>query len=144
ARYAEPLLLAAGEAQGTFIQPVLHLVPYGRVAQRALHDVVELRAVPDAVGARSVGDVVIDAHGEGVRLLEHHAYLFAQARYVHVFPIYVLAVIEHLALDAHARNQVVHAVERLEEGALAAAGWPDEGCYAVFRYFERHRLERVV
>ena len=32
----------------------------------------------DAVGAGAVGDVVVDAHGEGIGLLKHHADLTAQ------------------------------------------------------------------
>ena len=45
-----------------------------------LDDLVELCAVADAMRARAVGDVVVDAHGEGIRLLEYHADLAAQAR----------------------------------------------------------------
>ena len=86
-----------------------------------------------AVGARAVGDVVVYAHGEGVGLLEHHAYLAAQARDVHVLAVDVLAVIAAPRRSMlHAGHQVVHAVERLEEGALAAAGGAYEGGYLVF------------
>ena len=77
---AQALLLAAGQAQGALLQPVLQLVPDGgRCAATALDDLVQLRASARTPWrARAVGDVVVDAHGEGVRLLEHHAHALAQ------------------------------------------------------------------
>src|SRR5690606_28855900 len=39
----------------------------------------------------------------------------------------VVAVDEHLALDARAGDHLVHAVEGADEGRLTASGWPDEG-----------------
>ena len=47
---AQPLLLAAGEAQGALLQTVLDLVPNGGVPEGFLHDGVQIRAVADAVG----------------------------------------------------------------------------------------------
>ena len=63
----------------------------------------------------AVGNVVVDAHGEGVRLLEDHADLAPQLVHVHGRREDILSVIFDLALDAHARDQIVHAVERLEK-----------------------------
>ena len=94
--------------------------------------------------SRTVGYVVVDAHGEGVGLLEHHAYLLAQAGDVHVLAVDVLAVVEHLAVYLHALDEVVHAVEGLEKGALAAAGGADEGGYLVGGDLKADVLERVV
>ena len=47
---AQPLLLAAGQAQGALFQPVLHLVPDGGAREGVLHDLVQLHLGADAVG----------------------------------------------------------------------------------------------
>ena len=71
ARDAEPLLLAAGHAEGVGLEPVLDLVPERAAAQRALDDLVHVAL--HAQHPRAEGDVVVDRLGERVRLLEHHA-----------------------------------------------------------------------
>ena len=75
--------------------------------------------------ARAVGNVVVDAHGEGVGLLEHHADALAQQVHVHA-AVNVLAVQRDAALDAAVGDEVVHAVERFQQRRFAAAGRPDE------------------
>ena len=75
---AQALLLPAGKAQGALLQPVLHFIPDGGGTQALFHDLIQPALVLDAVGPGAEGDVVIDAHGEGVGLLEHHAHFFAQ------------------------------------------------------------------
>ena len=65
------------------------------------------------MGAGAVGHVVVDRHGKGVGLLEHHADAPAQVGDGHAGGEDVLPVIEHLPLHAHPLHQVVHAVERL-------------------------------
>ena len=77
------------------------------------------------MGPGAVGDVVIDAHGEGVGLLEHHAHLLAQIVDLRLED--VRAVVEHLPGDPYAGDQVVHPVQGFEERGLAAAGGADEG-----------------
>ena len=79
---AEALLLAAGEAHAGLAQLVLDLVPQRRLAQGALDALVELGARELLVEAQAEGDVVVDRHREGRRLLEHHA--DARAQLVHV------------------------------------------------------------
>ncbi|CAN3975603.1 sporulation transcription factor Spo0A, partial [Dysosmobacter welbionis] len=115
---AQPLLLAAGEAQGTLLQPVLHLVPDGGGAERVLHDLVQLGPGADAVGPGAVGHVVIDAHREGIGLLEHHADLLAQPGGVHIGGVDVLPGVVDLPLNADARYQVIHPVQGLQKGGL--------------------------
>src|SRR5208337_1360889 len=83
AGYAQALLLTAGEAQRGFMEPVLHLVQESRVGQAPLHELVERTplgggASVEAVDARAVGDVVVDTHREGIRLLEDHPDLLPQ------------------------------------------------------------------
>ena len=119
------ILLTAGHGERGFVQAVLGLVPDGGVAERGLDDLVELDAAADAVGARTVGDVVVDGHRERVRLLEYHADAAAQQVDVTVF-VDVLTVELDVACDAAALYEVVHAVERAQQGALAAAGRADE------------------
>ena len=98
-----------------------------------------------AVRARAVGDVVVNAHRERVRLLKHHADLPAQL--VHVrradrkcrsLPIF------HLPGDFHIRHQVVHAVERFEKRRFAAAGRADQCGDALFRNAHADILERLM
>ena len=141
---AQALLLAAGQAQGGLLQAVLHLVPDGRPPQGLLHDLVQLHFAADAVGAGAVGHVVIDGHGEGIGLLEHHADLLAQPGGVHAGVIDVLAGVVDLTLDADALHQVVHAVQGLQEGGLTAAGGADEGGDLVLRNLNIHVQQGVV
>ena len=101
-------------------------------AQRTFDDLVELCAVADAMRPRAVGDVVVDAHGEGIRLLEYHADLAAEAAHVRAGRVDVLPVERDTPLDLHTGDEVVHAVERFEERRLAAAGRADEGRDALF------------
>ena len=124
---AKALLLAARHAQGALVQPVLHLVPDGGAPQAPLHDLVQLGLVVDAVGARTVGDVVVDGHGEGVGLLEHHAHALAQHVDIHFVLVDVHAVQQDVARDAAALHQVVHPVQALQEGGFTAARRSDEG-----------------
>ena len=147
ARDAQPLLLAAREPEGRLVEPVLHLVEEGRVDEAPLHDIVELAALGgrsgvDAVHAGAVGDVLVDGHREGVGLLEDHSDPLAQLDDVDV-PEDVRAVVEHLALDPHRVDEVVHPVEDPQEGRLAAARGPDEGRYRVGRDLHRHFLQRL-
>ena len=81
---AKPLLLSAGHAKGALFKPVLALIPDGRVPQGLLHDIVKLCLGVDAVGPGTVGDVVIDAHREGIGFLEHHSYPFSQLVHIHI------------------------------------------------------------
>ena len=142
ARDAQTLLLATRQTQGVLLQAILELVPNGGLTQGLLHDAVEFLAVADAMGARAKGHVVVDAHGEGVGLLEHHAHAAAQLGGGHAV-IGIVVVERDLALDAAALNEVVHAVERLEQGRLAAARRADEGRHLVGREVEVDVLERM-
>ena len=78
---AQPLLLPARQAERRRLQPVLDLVPQRRAAQRFLDDVVEFALLRHAGDPWAVGDVVVDALGERVGLLEHHADVAADLRW---------------------------------------------------------------
>ena len=128
---AEPLLLTAGHAQGVLFQPVLHLVPDGRSPESLLRNLVQLGPIADAMGSGAVGDVVVNAHGEGIGLLENHADLLAQAVDLRVED--VLPLVFYFTGDFHAGNQVVHPVQGFQEGGLAAARGADQGGDGLFR-----------
>ena len=85
------------------------------------------------MGSGAVGHIVIDAHGEGIGLLKHHTHFLPQVVYVLTFGKDVLALEGDLAGDFYLGNQIVHPVQGLQEGGLAAAGRPDKGGNAVFR-----------
>ena len=124
------------------LQTVLDLVPNGGIAKGRFDDIVQFAAVADAVGPRTEGDVVVDAHRERVGLLEDHADAPAQVCGGHR-AVDVMAVEFDAASYRAALDEVVHPVERLEQRRLAAAGWADEGRHLVFGKGERDVLERM-
>ena len=87
----------------------------------------------DAVGARAVGNVVVDRHREGVRLLEHHADPLAQDIDIHLVLVDVHAVQFDVPGNAAALDKVVHPVQALQKGRFAAAGRADKGSDLLFR-----------
>ena len=89
---AEPLLLAAGEAERAVLEPVLDLVPERRSAQRLLDPLVELVLQPEV--ARRPGDVVVDRLRERVRFLEDHADPPPHLDPVDVAAVEIVAVVE--------------------------------------------------
>src|SRR4029450_13874174 len=72
-------------------------------------------------------DVAVDAHREGIGLLEDHADVAAHRDRIDLGVVDVLATEVDLTLEAEAAHQVVHAVEAAERGALPAARRTDEG-----------------
>ena len=137
-------LLAAGEAQRILLQPVLYLVPDGGTPQGALHQLVQLGLAADAVGPGAVGNVVIDAHGEGIGFLKHHADLTAQAAHVRSRRIDIFPPIADLAGDLHPRHQIVHAVQGFQKCGLAAAGGADKGGDAFLRDVHGDAVQRLM
>ena len=122
---AEALLLAAGEAEGTFLEAVLHFIPAGRLTKALFDDGVELRLILDALDARTVSDIFIDALRERRRLLEDHADTVAQGQGVD-FLEDILAFKADIARDPAAFDPVIHTVQGLEERRFAAARRTDE------------------
>ena len=59
--------------------------------------------------ARSVCDIVVNAHRERIRLLEYHADTPAQQIHVHA-AVDVFPVEQHLSCDLTSLYQIVHAV----------------------------------
>jgi hypothetical protein len=103
---------------------VLHLVPQRRPAQRMLHALADTAL--EAVEAQPKRDIVKDAHRERIGLLEHHADVAPHDDGVDVLAVDVLAEEIDVAFQLEPLDQVVHAVETAQNGALAAAGRTDE------------------
>src|SRR5229473_1293576 len=123
---AEPLLLAARQAEAVGRELVLDLVPQSSAAQRLLDPAVDLGARQALVEPYAEGDIFIDRHRKRRRLLEHHADAGAQQVDVLVGAQEVVAIEQHLAGGALAGIEVVHAVEHAEQRRLAAARRADE------------------
>ncbi len=140
ARDAEPLLLPAGEPERGALEAVLDLVPDRGAAQRLLDSVVEV--VLHAEDAEPEGDVVVDRLRERVRTLEDHADPPPDLDRVDVGPVEVDAVVEQPAVDARARDEVVHPVQAAQERRLAAARRPDQRRDRVLVDLERGVLDR--
>ena len=86
--------------------------------------------------ATAVGDVVVNGHRERIRALEDHAHALAQVDEVDVLVVDIPIVKRDLAVNLHAVDEVVHAVERAQERRLAAARRPDERDNLVFRHLK--------
>src|SRR3569623_647486 len=141
---AQALLLAARHAERRAREAILDLVPQRRAAQRPLDDLVELLAIANAVDPRAVRDVVVDALRERVRLLEHHADPAADLGRRDLAVVEVDTLIEDLALDPRARDQVVHPIQAAQHGGLAAARGPDERRDLVLADGQGHAAHRLV
>jgi hypothetical protein len=90
-------------------------------AQTALDDLVELALLAPACEPRRQRDVVVDRQRQADRQREHDPDVAAQR--VVVPDVAHLAARElHRALDAHARHEVVHAIQRAQERGLARVG----------------------
>ena len=144
ARDAQPLLLAARQAHGGGMQPVLHLVPQRAAGQRPFHALVHLRLGQLLVQLHAERDVVVDRHRKRRRLLEHHADPRAQRIQVDRRVDDVLAVHHHLAGGALAGIEVVHPVQHAQQRGLAAAGRADHAGHLAVRKIQVDALQRAV
>ena len=135
---AQPLRLAAGQAQARCLQPVLHLVPEHGLAQRVLHDLVQLLLVALAVDARPVRDVVVDRLRERIRLLEDHADAAAHGDRGDFPAVQRGPTVTHVTLDPGTHHEVVHPVQRPQHRCLAAPGRADERRDLVLVDVQRH------
>jgi hypothetical protein len=121
---AQPLLLAARQRQSALVQLVLDRFPECGTLQCLLYTFLDIALV--AVQAQPEGDVVVDTHREGIRLLEDHADVTANHHRVDRLPVDVLSVIFDVSLEPEARNEIVHPIQAAQHRALAAAGRADE------------------
>src|ERR1700730_15985749 len=141
---AEPLLLAAGQAQARSVELVLDLVPQRTATQRLFDAAVHLGFGDLLIEADAEGDVFIDRHRKRRRLLEHHADAGPQQIEIEL-GVENVGLVEHqLTGGALAGIEVVHPVEYPQQGRLAAAGRPDEGGDAMGAEREVDVLQRMV
>src|SRR5258708_7886677 len=96
-----------------------------------------------AADAQAIGDVVVDRFRKGVRLLEHHAYRPAQLDYVRGAAVDVPAVDLDPPFGARVGDDVVHPVDRADEGRLAAAGRADERRDLLWRNVEGDAVQHL-
>ncbi len=140
---AQALLLAARKAHAAGVQLVLDLLPQGAAAQGLFDPAVEFGLGQALVETDAEGDVVVDRHREGRRLLEHHADARAQVVGVHLAGQDVLPVEHHVALGTLAGVEVVHPVEDAQERGLATARGADEGRHFMLIEREVDVLQRA-
>src|SRR5476651_1839317 len=141
-RDAEPLLLAAGERESARLQPILDLVPERGLTQASLGDLLVIAT--DAVELQSGDDVVVDGERrKRIGPLEDHADAPPQIDRVDAAGVQILAVHQDAPRLSGARHQLMHAVDAAHEGALAAAGRPDDGEDRVLRHRERNVAQRM-
>src|SRR5439155_5870055 len=139
---AEALLLTAGKAAAGLVQPVFDFGPEVGGAEGALGDLVEAPALSDAGEAQTGDYVVANGHcGERVGALEDHADGAADGDRVDRGGVDIFAVQQHLAFDAGAGDDLVHAVQRAQHGGLAAAGGADERGDVLRRDADAHALD---
>src|SRR5687767_15827524 len=103
------------------MEPVLHLVPKGRAAQRLLHDLVELATAEALVDSWPVRNVVIDRFRERVPPLEYHAHAMPEMHHVHVRSVYVSLPQENAAGMAGAGGGVGHPIDAAQERGFATS-----------------------
>ena len=140
---AQPLLLAAGHAEGGFGKPVLDLVKNGGALQGLLDPARYKSFVFHTVDAQPVGHVFVNGLGKRIGLLENHAHTAAQLDHIGVRRVHIPAVEGDAPRHLTAGNEVVHTVETAEKGGFAAAGRADEGRDHALREIEVHVMQSL-
>ena len=95
------------------------------------------------MGSRAKRHVVVYAHRERIRLLEHHANALAEQVDIGFFAIELLTVELDRTLNSTAFNCVVHAIEAAQESRLSAARWANERGYLIARHVHRYAVQRM-
>src|ERR1019366_7599015 len=108
---AEPLLLAAGQAEARGVQLVLDLVPQRAAAQRLFDAAVHLGSGNLLVEPDAERDVLIDRHRKRRRLLEHHADPRAQQIEIEFGIEDAGGIQQYLTRGALAGIQIIHSIE---------------------------------
>ena len=140
---AEALLLTAGDAERGFLQAVLHLIPKRRAAEAFFHNLVERALLRDALEARAVGDIVVNAFRKRIRLLEDHADGAAERDGIDIL-VHIDAGEPNVARDAAAGDEIIHAIQRAQKRGFPAARRADERRDSVSFDIQGNILQRLV
>src|SRR6185437_600179 len=141
---AEPLLLAAGQAEAAGVQLVLDLVPECTATQRLFDAAIHLGFGNLLIEPDTERDVLIDRHRKRRRLLEHHADSGAQQIEVEL-GIEDIGLVEHqLPAGALARVEIVHPVENPQQRRFSAARRSDESGDTMGAQHDIDVLQRMV
>ena len=112
----QTLLLTTGQAESRLVQTVFDLIPQCCAFQCPFHGFIEHALLVNTLDAQAVNHVLVNALGERVGLLEHHADAATQLSYVLTFTVDVLTVEVDFAFYAAAVNQIIHPVEGAQQG----------------------------
>ena len=119
-------MLTARKTKRILFKSVLYLVPNSRITKRLLYDFIKFHLACDTVCTRTISNIIVNAHREGIWLLEHHTNVTAKLVYIHILIEYIATVIANLARDFYNRDKVVHAVKGFKKCGLAASGRADQ------------------
>ncbi|MNJ42842.1 hypothetical protein D3C77_378200 [compost metagenome] len=91
----------------------------------------------------AVGNIIIDRFRKRIRLLKHHADLFAQRLYLHIVTVNILAANLYGSLDSRTRNHIVHPIECPQQCGFAAARRTDKCGNSFLWNIQGHILKRL-
>ncbi len=126
------------------MQAVLHFFPQRGALERPFDGLVQHALLLDALDAQAVDNVLVDAFGERVRLLEHHADATTQVGDVLTLAVDVVAIEVDGAFDTAAVDQIIHAVEAAQQSRLAATGRADKGRHTLARDVHADVIQRLL
>src|SRR5205085_8445764 len=86
-------------------------------------------------------NIIEDRFRERVRLLKYHPDFSTQVDHIRAGSVNILTVNRHGSLDPRARDDIVHAVERAQEGRLAATRWANKRHYHALGNLDRNCVQ---
>ena len=108
------------------MQTVLYFFEDSGTQQGTLHDLIQFFFILDAMQSWTIGNIVIDRHGERIGLLEYHTHLFTKQCGIHPLIVNVLSVQDHFSFDSAAIHQIIHPVQAAQESGFSAATGTDK------------------
>src|SRR5262249_55794599 len=116
---AQPLLLPARQRQSALLKLVFDFIPERRTAQGLLHLLGGISF--EAVQPEAKRDVVVDARGKRIWLLEYHADKPADGNGIDRRMVDVAAAVANVSFETKPPNEVIHPIQATQNGALAAS-----------------------
>src|SRR5580704_13225966 len=121
----QALLLAAREAKPARIEFAADFIPKRRPPKSLLDATIQFALGYIFVKTDAEGDIIINRHGKGRGLLEHHAHARSQLIEILVRVENIFAVQQNFSLGALIGVKFVHAVEDAQERGFPTTGWTD-------------------